>query len=306
MQSSSTDINRYLNDYHSLGANWIRFDFDWAYIQADGPTSYNWAANDAAVASAQARGIKVLGIIAYVPQWALPSGCTDSYRCAPKNASDFAAFAAKVAARYAPMGVHTWEIWNEPNLSGKFTAPTYTALLQATYTAIKQVDPTAFILNGGLGPAVTNGTDISPCDFLAGIYQSGGKGSFEAIAHHPYCFHAGFAFPFYQDWSAWSQMQDTPTSLRSIMIANGDQSKQIWATEFGAPSGGSSNAMSEADQALLVKNAYHLFHSYAWSGPLFWYTYKDPCTTPTSEECYFGLVRSDYSHKSAYRAYQRI
>ena len=171
MQSSSTDINRYLNDYHSLGANWIRFDFDWAYIQADGPTSYNWAANDAAVASAQARGIKVLGIIAYVPQWALPSGCTDSYRCAPKNASDFAAFAAKVAARYAPMGVHTWEIWNEPNLSGKFTAPTYTALLQATYTAIKQVDPTAFILNGGLGPPVTNGTDISPCDFLAGSYR---------------------------------------------------------------------------------------------------------------------------------------
>jgi hypothetical protein len=220
------------------------------------------------------------------------------YHSPPQNAADYANFAGQVAARYAPMGVHTWEIWNEPN-GGTFTTASYTALLKAAYTAIKQADPGAFVLTGGTQPAATNGTDISPIDFLAGIYQNGGKGYFDAVAHHPYCYAAGFVFPFYAEWSAWSQMQDTSTSLRSIMTANGDQAKKIWATEFGAPTSGDSNEISESDQALLVKNAHHLFHSYSWAGPLFWYTYKDDSDG-------FGLACADFSHKPAYRAYQRI
>lgn len=302
---SASDLDRYLNDYQALGVDWIRFDFDWSDIQSSGPSSYNWSPYDAVVNAAYARGIKVLGVIGYCPTWALPSGCSDVYHCPPLNVADYAAFAASVASRYSGMGVHTWEIWNEPN-GGTFSIAAYTALIKASYTAIKQVDGCAFVLTGGTQPAATSGSSYSPPDFLTGIYANGGKGYFDAVAHHPYCYSSGFVFPFYADWSAWSQMQDTYTNMRSVMAQNSDQTKKIWATEFGSPSGGGSNAISEADQSSLVKNAYNLFRSYSWSGPLFWYSYKDRCSTTTNTECYFGLVRADYSHKPAYKTYSKI
>lgn len=307
LEKSSTNINQYLDDYKNLGAQWVRFDFDWVDIQSGGKTSYNWSRYDEAVAAANARGIKVLGIITYTPQWELPTGCTNLYNCPPKSTADFTHFAATVTARYAPKGVHYWEIWNEPNVGKRFTAAAYTRLLKSVYPAIKNADSGAFVLTGGTAPAITNGTDISPIDFLTGIYQNGGKKYFDAVAHHPYCFSPGFNCPkSYADWSAWSQMQDTHLSLRSVMIANGDQNKKIWATEFGAPTGGGSQAVSEAQQAQMVTDAYSLFNSYSWSGPLFWYTYKDPCTTTTNLECFFGLVRPDFSQKPAYAAYKGL
>jgi hypothetical protein len=97
-------------------------------------------------------------------------------------------------------------------------------------------------------------------------------------------------------------MQDTPVSLRSLMTANGDGGKQIWATEFGVPTGGS-GAVTEAAQAQMVTDAYKLFSSYSWAGPLFWYTGWDTCTNTTDRECWFGLFRGDGSHKLGYDAY---
>jgi hypothetical protein len=297
IQSLSPDeLNRQLNDYQSLGAEWIRFDFNWADIQAGGPTTYKWAPYDAVVQAALARGLSVLGTIDYTPAWELPSGYSDLYHSPPKSANDYAGFCTQVVTRYAPMGVHAWEIWNEPN--NTFIIADYTSLLKAAYPAIKQADPSALVLTGGTQPFAANA--IAPTEFLTGIYQNGGGGSFDAVAHHPYCYSTGFVFPFYAEWSAWSQMQDTQISLRSIMTANRDQGKQIWITEFGAPTSEDPNAISEADQALLVTNAYNLFQAYSWSGPLFWFSYKDYTGGN------FGLVRPDYSHKPSYKAYQSI
>ena len=176
---NATDLNRYLDDYKTLGAQWMRFDFDWAKIQSGGATSYNWSYADAAVAAANARGIKVLGTIDYTPQWELSAGCTNSYQCPPQSTADYATFAATVAARYAPMGVHTWEIWNEPNYKAFWNKPdpvAYTQLLKAAYPAIKTVDTTAFVLTGGTASIGSDGIDISPIDFLTGIYQNGEPG----------------------------------------------------------------------------------------------------------------------------------
>src|SRR5438094_2187119 len=110
-----TALSNVLDAYVNIGAKWARFDFSWNSIQAAGPNSYDWTATDAVVAAAAARGIRVLGVLAYTPPWARPSNCTTSEKCAPANAADFGRFAGAAAARYAPLGVHAWEIWNEPN-----------------------------------------------------------------------------------------------------------------------------------------------------------------------------------------------
>ena len=307
MWKSSADQGARMDQMKAMGAKWIRSDLRWDMVQSGGPTSYNWTSHDNIVNNAKARGMRVLFVIAYTPTWARPANCTGADKCAPANPQDYANFASAAATHYGPMGVHDYEIWNEPNIP-QFWAPApnvaqYTSILKPAYSAIHAADAAANVLTGGTSPAATSGSHISPTDFLSGIYANGGKGYFDNVAHHPYCYYPGFNCPNqYADWSAWSQMQDTPVNLRGIMTANGDSGKQIWATEFGAPTKGN-NSITEAAQAQMVTDAYQKFSTYSWAGPLFWYTDKDNCTDTTDRECWFGLIRGDGTHKPGYDSY---
>ena len=71
-----------------------------------------------------------------------------------------------------------WQIWNEPNLK-KYFAPApspgqYARLLQISYPSIKQVDPKAQVVLGGM----TGRGDVSAVDFLKKLYavSVGGHG----------------------------------------------------------------------------------------------------------------------------------
>src|SRR5205807_7558207 len=197
----------------------------------------------------------------------------------------YATFAATAVRHYPALGVHSYEVWNEPNTTAFWTSKpdpaAYTRLLKAAYPAIKGADTTATVLTGGTAPAPSDGTQISPVDFLRGIYANGGAGSFDAVAHHPYCWPANPGDA--QAWSAWYQMYGTSPSLRSTMIANGDGAKKIWPTEFGAPTEGP-GAVSEATQAAMLSRAYALYRSYAWGGPLFFYQGRDLSTITSTRE----------------------
>ncbi len=87
-------------------------------------------------------------------------------------------------------------------------------------------------------------------------------------------------------------MTGASPSLRSLMEQNGDRDKPIWATEWGAKVG----PVDEATQAAMVRDAYRLFGSYDWAGPMFLYTYRDHDS--------FGLVRGDGSRRPSWYAYR--
>ena len=304
---------RYLDSERAMGVQIVRFDVNWPSIQAGGPTSYNWAPFDAVVQGLKSRGMDALGVIAYTPAWARPAGTSDKH--APTNVSDYANFCEATARHFAPLGVHNWEVWNEPNISGFFQprpdVAKYTAMLKACYSRIKTVDPSATVITGGNSPAgsynapcATACTNINPVNFLKGIYANGGAGYFDAVGHHP------FSFPYkpstVANWSAWYQMAGTTPSLRSLMIAHGDGAKKIWATEWGAPTNGpaGSGFVSEAEQASQLTEAFALFDSYSWAGPLFVHDFRDDGTTTDTRENYFGLIRFDFSQKPSYRAFR--
>jgi hypothetical protein len=293
-----------LDAIQAVGSRWVRIDINWAAIQAGGPSSYNWAPFDRVVQGAAERGINVLGVIAYTPEWARPAGTNSHYGADP---AQFAAFASVAVQRYAALGVHTYEVWNEPNV-GAFWGPspdpgTYTSLLKATYPAIKAADAGATVLTGGTAPSYTDGTNYSPVDWLTAIYANGGGDSFDAVSHHPYCWPAdpGDA----ESWSAWWQLYGTNPSLRSVMVDHGDRDKQIWGTEFGAPTNGPPGShVSENEQARMISKAYALWGKYRWAGPLFTYQARDIGTSTDTRENFFGLLRNDYSPKPAYGAYK--
>ncbi len=318
---SDSQLASIFDDFTALGIGWVRLDISWSDIQYTDNTKYDWSIVDRVIAAASAHNLSVLPVLGYTPAWARAHGCTASHSCPPADYSAFAQFAKEAAKRYAPKGLHTWEVWNEPNNVNFWqpvSASNYAELLKLTSIAIKSVDGGAVIVSGGLSPASTDGRNVAPIDFLEQLYQAGGKQYFDAVGHHPYSFPALASHE--ASWNAWSQMFATPKSLRSVMVANGDEAKQIWLTEYGAPTGGpgalaevenyhfdqSPDHVTEDLQSVIMSDAIALNRQYAWTGPMFWYSYIDLGTSQSTVENFFGLLRPDGSKKPAYTTLQTL
>jgi polysaccharide biosynthesis protein PslG len=270
-------------------------------VQPAGPLTFSWTRLDHVVSSARAAGMTVDLIVDGCPRWAALANPRVESSPQPASSAQYATWAADVAKRYAPEGVNMFEIWNEPNIAlfwqPKPDPSAYTADLVAAYSAIKAVDPSAFVISGGLAPTVTKNHNISAIDFLKAMYADGAKGSFDAFGYHAY------SFPELPDSneSGWSQMARTSPSLRSVMIRNGDGNKPIWVTEFGAPSGGP-GGVGEAAQATALAQAVADVKATPWIGALYVYTWQDNGFDPHNDQDWFGLLTAGGSTKPAFRA----
>jgi hypothetical protein len=307
IQNFPADLGRYMDALKGGGAQWVRIDINWESIQYLGPTSYNWTPFDNVVNAARARGLNVLGTILFTPPWARPAGTPGT--TPPTNLTDYQTFTRAAVQHYGPLGVHAWEIWNEPNISA-FWAPgpdaaRYTQMLKLAYAAIKQLDPTAVVISAGLSPYGSYGQfdaqHMNPINFLQNMYANGAAGNLDAVGWHPYNFPNGLGF---YGWSGWSQMTETSPSARSVMTAAGDGAKKIWATEFGWPTGNSTRAVSETTQAQMVTDSYAKLKTYSWAGPAFFYSGRDGGTDLLNIEDNFGIIHNNWSLKPSYAAYQ--
>ena len=182
-------LARELDAIQNTGAGWVRFDFLWTAIEPNN-NQWSFARYDKVVAAVRAHGLQILGELDFTPPWARSAACSTSDKCPPGNMSEWQEFITTTVSRYKASVQH-WEIWNEPNLSGFWaTGPdpaAYTALLQASYPAVKAGDPNGVVVTGGLAPAGVHDADhYPPLDFLKAMYAAGAHGYFDAFGMHPY------------------------------------------------------------------------------------------------------------------------
>jgi hypothetical protein len=283
----------------SLGAKWLRVDLDWGVVERTRGV-FDWRVTDRVVNAARARGLSVLGILTYTPAWARPAGTTD--KSPPSSPATYTTFVRAAATHYRG-SVSAFEIWNEPN-SGQFWAPrpspgAYTALLKPAYAAIKAVSPSMTVVTGGFSPApdAADGTTIAPVTFLRGVYASGAKGSFDAVGHHPsnYPYMPMRPEPDYN----YNAFAGVSPMLHQVMVQNGDGAKRIWATEMGAPAPFTIDGIhaTPAYLASYVTQAFQQWKQWPWTGPLFWYSYRDERVAPNDYLANFGVVRYDFTPK---------
>jgi hypothetical protein len=265
----------------AIGITAVRLDARWDWVQYGGPTSYDWKDLDQAVGHLRAAGMTVDLLVAGCPDWAASGDRGRSGARHPASAAQFGQWAAAGSAA-DPAG--------------------YAAILAAAYRAIKTVSVDTVVLSGGLAPVATANGDLNGTAFLASVYAHGGRGTFDAVGYHAFCYPT---LPdVYQPWSGWSQMAGTSPSLRSVMSANGDSGKQIWITEVGAPSAGP-GGVGEQVQARTVTQAVTDASAAPWVGGLFVYSWRDAGTDPSDPEDWFGLITKDGAAKPAMAALQR-
>lgn len=323
--TSDAERNRQLDAIAATGARWFGIDVDWNSIQGAGQGRFWWDATDRLVVAARARGLRIMAALAYTPGWARPANCpAGTDKCLPASPEYFADFARGAAQRYGTASTNVglrgsitvWQIWNEPN-HYPFVQPTvdaayYTQILKRAYVNIKAADPTATVLAGGTAPApddTQTHRDMSPMNFLRKIYAYGGKGFFDAFAHHPYSFPCSPLVAAV--WNAFTQTKD----LHDIMVANGDGAKKVWGTESGAPTGSNlgpcgsiGKSVSEEQQAQHVADYFQGWNQDfgSFTGPLIWYQIRDNGTDPWNYDDHLGLLRRDWSEKPSYRNFKRL
>lgn len=303
LKASEGSLARDLDGMAATGAGWVRIDFDWSSVEnVEG--RFDWAAVDRVVAGARSRGMQVLALAAYTPAWARPPDSTDKH--APDDPREYAGFVQAAVERFAPLGVNHWEVWNEPN-TDSFWQPApdpeaYGRLLSLASRAIREVDPDAIVLMGGTAPAADaqDGSTISPTTFLRAIYDVSGSEAFDAVAHHPYSYPDRPLHP-----SPENAFAGTTPALRNVMLDHGDDDKLIWGTEYGAPTGTGDRAVTEAQQADHLVEALEAWQDSEYTGPLFWYSWRDAGPDSDDLEQNFGLVRLDHEPKPAVAALTR-
>jgi hypothetical protein len=198
--------------------------------------------------------------------------------------------------KLSPLGVHTYEIWSQPNVAANWGAPVnvaaYASLLRGVYPAIKAADPAATVVTGGLSPAPdsANASTMSPQTFVTELYAAGAKNYFDAVGVEP------LSYPTLPATAtAWNPWNTTLPQIDATMTANGDGAKKIWLVTFGAPSAGPSG-VGESTQATMITQGFSLAESLPYAGPLFAYSWQD------SADGTFGLNDSTGAPKPALAA----
>jgi polysaccharide biosynthesis protein PslG len=335
------DSGKYAALMRGANATTVRDEVDWAFIE---PTKghYDWSSADKWITVAANHGLHPLLLVGTSPAWAAAPHSNSLWK-PPRKASLFGSFAGRVAARYGRNGTF-WkthpsiprvlpvgmEIWNEENIAAFWghlppNPVKYAALLHSAYTAIKRVDKHMTVVLGGPAPAGgyndigCNGNHNSPgnaqaingINFLQDLYADGAGRSFDALGWHPYSYFQGDTAAALMKpgaCSAWSQMNHTNPSARSILVSHDAGTKRIWVTENGAPTCVFLHkyhpCLSEQQQAVLATEQMSAWKSWKWAGNFYWYDIRDdgPSWGTRTIGWHFGVVRSTDTLKPAYSA----
>ena len=146
-----------------LGVGWERILFYWNEIQPFGPDSWNTLhVMEEWLHEANAHDRTVLGVLKNTPSWATDSPYASGVPYGlylPDDDPDnlWANYVRRVVEYYAPLGVHNWIIWNEPEIApGVYghefsgTMQDYYQLKKVAYRVIKAHDPEGVVHLGGI------------------------------------------------------------------------------------------------------------------------------------------------------------
>lgn len=204
------------------GAGWARVYIDWATIEPAKGT-FNWAWYDKKLALIAASGAKIIATVSNPPQWAWKQE-VDPCINAVKDPQDFYNFMSALVDRYknryyndgtilATISIHDWEILNEPDaipgyrcdtgvMAYGYLGPDYANLVQSASAVIKNIDPTAKVIMGGIAYdwfTEYNGNFVRA--FVGDVMTTTGGAGMDALNFH-------YFRDFRAEWERWSISND--------------------------------------------------------------------------------------------------
>jgi hypothetical protein len=218
----------------AAGVTWARQGIPWEQIETK-PGKWDWSAADAVVQAAKRHHVSLLWLVGNTAPWDSDNG---QWSGAPKDLQNpkghFPQFVRKLVSRYKGTVRH-WEIRNEPNLDHNWQghdADKYAVYLAQAYDQIKQADPGATAVCGGLGGGVPEQTAWLK-DLLAAVHRRNRRIPFDVAAFHVYGGQADRKFTGHGAIAKYLEWCDD--EITQALQAEGLASTPVWFTEFNYP-----------------------------------------------------------------------
>ena len=316
-------------DYARMGAGGVevlRVPLSWDNVQQvpgrcdpePQVATCQWAEFDAVIGQAAAQGIQVLPVFGGRPEFVKDKNSDKFIREHPPISGEgleaWRDFVGSAAKRYGRDGIYwddftkftelpampieEWQVWNEPNAAPywppKPNAREYGKLVTETATAVREADPEAEIVLGGMFGTAT----VTSRDYLRSLYEIDGiEEYFDSIAIHPYA-------PDVRDIKVQARW------VRNVAEQAGDSEVGLWLTEVGAGSGNGGHPLELGDkgQAKLLKRSFNYFLSVrdAWNVEgIIWFTWKDRADGTVCRFCaHAGLIDARGAPKASWDAFK--
>jgi hypothetical protein len=253
-QINNAEFSQVLYHVRDLDVAWIKFQFNWSLLEsAPGQYTELFYLLRLYVQDAHNNGLKVMVSVAKAPGWSRTPD-TDGVMRENGPPDDPLALASFLSGMLNQIGadangepyISALEIWNEPNLQREWyghpmTGAEYMRYFRPAYDAARGFSPRITIISGA--PAPTGDSESSADDriWLQQLYNAGlGQyGQNIAVGIHPYGWEnppeARCCANPSRGWDDKPQFffLDTIEDYRGIMVANGHDAAQLWATEFG-------------------------------------------------------------------------
>lgn len=305
-----------LDKYQAAGVKYVRIDIPWDKIETSGKGVYNTAeiANiDLRIKEIDDHGMKAVVMLWMAPSWAtgksspqwpqfgLPSA-------QPLNPADYGDALAWVGNRWAKT-IAAVEMWNEPDEQGFWSngssteteadrTKAYARLIVGAYPVAKAKSPaTTFIL------AAPDGLGLADKYFEV-LYANGIAHKYDALAVHPYVQPSNTdpqSLTVANDYGVWAVKR-----VVTLMEANGDGDKKIWATEFGFSTHKNTGAeanwdrgVTEQQQADFIKSTFTILGGVPQVQAAFVYNDRDVNDSTTQQNGY-GLLTITLTPKLGY------
>jgi hypothetical protein len=310
------------------GFHWVKQRFEWRYIEGKNKGNFEWSEPDRIVDAIAQSGLKIVARVDDQPQWASSSIQWPGYG-PPDKLSDFTDFLTALAERYRGR-IQAYEIWNEPNLDrewggSKPSPDAYTAMLKASYAAIKAADPQALVMSAGMSPTTTNNEHAMPdLTFIQKMYEEGARDSFDVLGVHA----AGWKADPCADPGVVAQdpalTNGDPSDaslkriyalrhvedVRALMVQQGDANKQMsilemgWTTDARPTSAYAWFAVDREQQAKNLVGAFECARAnwQPWMGLMTVIYIPDPHWAQTDEQYWWSITNPDGTPRPAYTA----
>jgi hypothetical protein len=205
-----------------LHASAIRVDVAPALMFTDPSQPPDFSGLDEMISLSRQYHLRVIADLVSVPWWIAacqtPPGIAQISRCGTDDLLDYRSVITQIVARADPV-IRDWEIWNEPDQGAFFTGTPqqYAQMLRVAHDAIKDLDPQANVLLGGI-------SGVSGTSWLAQVVAAPG-----ADAAH------AFDTANIHERSPLDALSADVVSWRRSLAGYGFTGP-LWVTEHGYPS----------------------------------------------------------------------
>jgi hypothetical protein len=217
--------------------------FRWGLIEKI-PGQFDFSETDKTVQRAQSVGLHILANIQPFADWDQMAGYGDpNHKGKPHDMAAYANFVAKLVERYDGDGVNDmpdltvpikhWEMMNEPEFQEgmacffRGTPADYVDTLKTTYQAVKQADPAAYVVQGGMASMF----DVS-VTFWQGVFDAGAAPYFDIMNMHSIGHGEHLNIPAFQQLLAKNGLQDKPIWVTEVQYQQAQQTQNFTNEDF--------------------------------------------------------------------------